>query len=252
MTARVLILAGTAEARALADLLCGDGIPTISSLAGRVSRPRVPAGELRVGGFGGPEALAAWLALHSIAAVVDATHPFAAQISRSARQATSHGGVPLLRLERPGWTSGRGDRWTWVSDLTEAAAAVRARGPARVFLTTGRQGLAAFAGDAANWYLIRCVDPPHAAALPRRRLVVLDRGPYTFPGECAMLADHAIDVLVTKDSGGRLTEAKLLAARARSLPVVIVRRPPHAEVPTVATPAEASVWARRHVAAGSG
>ncbi|CAA9510183.1 MAG: Precorrin-6A reductase [uncultured Solirubrobacteraceae bacterium] len=238
--ANILLLGGTGEARALARELDEAGIRVISSLAGRVARPRLPVGEVRIGGFGGPEALSRWLAEHGIAAVVDATHPFAERISASAAAACAAAEVPLLRLERPGWTAQDGDDWHWVDDLEEAAAAVPALG-SRVLLTSGRQGLAAFAGDASSWYLIRCVDPPDAE-LPARHEIRLDRGPYTVEGELSLIDEHRIDLLVTKDSGGSLTEAKLSAARLRGMPVVVIRRPPRAETPTVTTVAAASGW----------
>ncbi len=243
MSGRVLILGGTAEARALAARLDDAGVPVVSSLAGRVARPRLPVGEVRIGGFGGPEALGRWLQEQAIAAVVDATHPFAQHISASATRAATGTGVALLRLERPGWVAGDGDRWLWVEDLPEAAGALARLGAARVLLTTGRQGLAAFAGDGERWFLIRCVDAPEVA-LPPRHEVLLDRGPYTLEDEQALLDAHRIDALVTKDSGGALTEAKLRAARERALPVVVVRRPPREDVATVRSVAEAAAWAR--------
>lgn len=236
----VLILGGTAEARALAAALDGAGVAVTSSLAGRVANPRLPVGAVRLGGFGGPAGLAAWLGTHAVTAVVDATHPFAERISASAVEASAHAGVPLLRLERPGWTEGPGDRWRWVDDLDAAAAAVHGR----VFLTTGRQGLAAFAG-VDGWFLVRCVDPPQPP-LPARHELVLDRGPYTLAGERALLQRHRIDVVVTKDSGGTHTRAKLDAARERGLPVVVVRRPPRPEVKSVAGVEQAVAWARAH------
>lgn len=244
MTPRVLILGGTAEARALAAELTSTAIPTISSLAGRVSAPRLPAGEVRVGGFGGADGLARWLEANEIAAVLDATHPFAERISASAVLASARCRVPLLRVERPGWSTAPGDRWTWVADLPAAADAVRRLGARRVFLTTGRHGLRCFSGDPDTWFLVRCVDPPDPAALPPRSRVVLGRGPYTLDGELAMVDAEAIDLVVTKDSGGPMTQAKLAAARIRGLPVVIVSRPPRPDVPSVATVAEGSAWAR--------
>ena len=238
----VLILGGTAEARELAAALDAAGVPVISSLAGRVARPRLPVGEVRVGGFGGPTALARWLDEHAITAVVDATHPFAERISASAAAACASAQVPLLRLERPGWTASPGDDWHWVEDLSEAATAPDVLGAARVLLTTGRQGLAAFAHDDTRWYLIRCVDPPQVE-LPAHHEILLDRGPYTPAGELTLIDAHRIDVVVTKDSGGLLTAAKLQAARARGLPVIVVRRPRRQDVPTVRTVAEAAIWA---------
>ena len=236
---RVLVLGGTGEARALAAALTRDGVPVISSLAGRVASPRLPEGEVRVGGFGGPEALARWLLDNDIAAVVDATHPFAERISSSAAAACERAEVPLLRLERPGWSEGPADDWHWVDDTAAAAAALPALG-GRVFLTTGRQGLAAFA-DASAWFLVRCIDPPDPP-LPERCELVLDRGPFTLEGELALIDRHAIDLLVTKDSGGGLTEAKLEAARTRRLPVIVIRRPPRPQTATVEDVPAALAW----------
>jgi precorrin-6A/cobalt-precorrin-6A reductase len=240
----ILILGGTAEARELAARLDEEGIPVTSSLAGRVANPRLPAGEVRVGGFGGPEGLAAWLTDHEVDAAVDATHPFAQHISANAAQAAPAAGVPLLRLERPGWRERPGDRWTWVPDLDAAAAAIPRLGR-RVLLTTGRQGLGAFAGVAEPWFLVRCVDPP-AGPMPPRHELLLDRGPYTLDGERALVERHAIDLVVTKDSGGAHTEAKLDVARELGLPVIVVRRPPRPDVPTAASVEAAVGWARAH------
>jgi precorrin-6A/cobalt-precorrin-6A reductase len=236
----ILVLGGTAEARRLAAVLHGSGIAVVSSLAGRVANPRLPAGRVRVGGFGGPEGLAAWLREHGVAAVIDATHPFAERISASAAQASPAAGVPLLRLERPGWNERPGDRWQRVPDLAAAAALAPLLG-SRVLLTTGRQGLAAFAGVAGCWFLVRCVDEPQTPLPPRHELV-LARGPYSVDAELALIERHAIDVVVTKDSGGALTEAKLDAARERGLPVIVVERPPRAGAETVTTVAAAVRW----------
>ncbi len=243
MNGRVLLLGGTAEARELAALLHEAGAPFVSSLAGRVARPRLPVGEMRIGGFGGPSALAAWLSEHGIAAVVDATHPFAERISASALQACAAAEVPLVRLERPGWSERPGDRWHWVGDLDEAAELVPQLGH-RVLLTTGRQGLAAFAA-VDRWFLIRCVDPP-GPPLPARHELLLDRGPYGLAGELALFDEHRIDLLVTKDSGGSHTQPKLDAARERGTQVIVVRRPTRLDTATVSTPAEALAWVAPH------
>ncbi|HWC26532.1 MAG TPA: cobalt-precorrin-6A reductase [Solirubrobacteraceae bacterium] len=238
----VLVLGGTGEARALAAALdAAPGVRVVSTLAGRIERPRLPAGEVRVGGFGGPAGLAAYIGEQRVAAVVDATHPFAERMSRSAFEACSQTGTPLLRLERPPFHRDPAIDWREVASL-EAAAALLPQAGRRVFLTTGRQGLAAFAPVAGAFFLIRCVDAPDPAALPRDRTVLLDRGPFTLDGELALIDAHALDVLVTKDSGGETTQAKLAAARARGLPVIVVARPPRPGGQTAQTVEHALAW----------
>jgi precorrin-6A/cobalt-precorrin-6A reductase len=223
-------------------------VAVTSSLAGRVSNPRLPDGEVRIGGFGGAGGLADWLRENQVSAVVDATHPFAERISASAAHACPLAGVPLLRLQRPGWQERPGDRFTWVDDLPAAAAAIPALG-SRVLLTTGRQGLAAFAGVADAWFLIRCVEPPEPPLPPAHELL-LSRGPYTLDDEAALIDHHLIDLVVTKDSGGAHTIAKLDAARARGLPVIVVRRPPRPNAETVTDTAAAIDWALAHAHPG--
>ena len=240
-TGRVLVLGGTGEARRLATALVADGVDVVSSLAGRVADPALPPGEVRIGGFGGAAGLAEWLAAHPVGAVVDATHPFAETMTASAADACARTGHPLLRLQRPGWSAQPGDDWRWVDSLEEAAAAVA--GFDRVFLTTGRQGLGAFAGLTAHC-LVRSVDPPEPP-LPARTTVVLERGPFSLDDELALLREHDVQVVVSKDSGGHLTEAKLVAARELGRPVVLLRRPPLPPgVATVATVDEALAWLR--------
>jgi precorrin-6A/cobalt-precorrin-6A reductase len=217
----VLVLGGTAEARALAAALADAGVHVVSSLAGRVRDPALPAGEVRIGGFGGVEGLAAWLREHGVAAVVDATHPFASTMTAHAVSATAAVGVPLVVLCRPGWPPD--PDWTWADSLPAAAAALPTLGK-RVFLTTGRTSLAAFA-DLDLEFLVRCVDPP-SGPMPRRVHVLLSRGPFTVDGERSLMREHGVDVLVTKDSGGPLTSAKLAAAREEGVTVLVVRRPP--------------------------
>lgn len=244
----VLVLGGTTEARRLAEALTGNHagdrrVRVTSSLAGRVAAPRLPPGDVRVGGFGGPGGLAAWLREHRVDALVDATHPFAATMSRNAAEAAAQTHVPLLALRRPGWAARDGDRWHSAGTLAEAAGLLPALGT-RVFLTTGRMGLAAFAGADLDplWFLVRSVDAPEPPC-PARTEVLLDRGPFTLDGERELLRRHRIDVLVTKDSGGDATAPKLTAAREAGIPVVVVRRPPVPEgVPVAATPEEAVAW----------
>ena len=237
----ILVLGGTAEARQLAGELAELPLRVISSLAGRVRNPALPAGEVRVGGFGGIDGLARWVRAEGVQAVVDATHPFAETISAHAAEACDRAGVPLLRLARPGWERKDGDDWHDAQSLEDAAAMLPGLG-ARVFLTTGRQGLAAFAGLDMLWFLIRCVDPP-AGPLPARREVLLSRGPYVREAERALMQQFAIDVLVTKNSGGPLTACKLAAARDLGVPVVMVRRPAAVAGPSsAATVGDAVSW----------
>jgi precorrin-6A/cobalt-precorrin-6A reductase len=241
----LLILGGTGEARALAARASGWRV--VTSLAGRVRDPRLPEGEVRVGGFGGPEGLAAWLERERVGAVVDATHPFASRISASAAAAARATGVPLLALHRPGWTEEPGDDWRRVPSVEAAVATLPTLG-GRVMLTTGRQSLAAFAG-LELFFLIRTVDPP-STPLPPRHHLLLDRGPYTVEGESALMRDHAIDTLVTKDSGGTMTAAKLIAARERRIPVVMVDRPPRPDGTSQASTVDEAVEWLRGIGAG--
>lgn len=238
---RVLVLGGTAEARALAAALVQlPGVQPVSSLAGRVADPLLPAGEVRIGGFGGLAGLREWLAVEQIAAVVDATHPFAATISRSAAAAAASLGLPILAVRRPGWIERPGDDWRRVPSLTAAARALDGLAD-RVFLTIGRTELAPFAGLDQHWFLIRSIEAPQPP-LPARHELLLARGPFTVQGEVELMREHRVEVLVTKDSGGPLTEAKLAAARELRLPVLLVERPAAPEVPFVATVAEAVNW----------
>jgi len=221
---RTLILGGTSEARELARRLVDDGLDVTSSLAGRVADPALPAGAVRIGGFGGPDGLADYLRRERIAVVVDATHPFAVTISAAAVAACAATGVPLLRLARPGWAEHPLARsWEWVDSYPDAARVAGELG-SRVFLTTGRSTLSQFAGLGASYVLVRLVDPVERA-LPAGWQVICSRGPYTVEGERLLLGEHAIDVLVTKDSGGQLTVPKLTAAAELDVPVVVVRRP---------------------------
>jgi len=240
---KVLLLGGTGEARELAQLLSSQAVEVLSSLAGRTRDPRQPAGQLRTGGFGGAQGLAAWLQANPVDAIIDATHPFAAQMTANAAAAATQTGVPLLILRRPGWTEEPGDNWHWTDTQAAAARLVPTLG-SRVFLTIGRQGLPAFA-TTGLWTLARCVDPPDPQ--PTWCTLILARGPFTHPDELGILRDHRIDVLVTKDSGGPATAAKLTAARELAIPVVVIRRPglpPHTTV--VESVPEALAWLAQH------
>jgi precorrin-6A/cobalt-precorrin-6A reductase len=217
---RVLLLGGTAEARALAARLHPQ-VDVVSSLAGRVPDPALPVGAVRIGGFGGVDGLRGWLRDQHIDAVVDATHPFAATITTHAAEACGELRVPYLRLARPAWEPGDA---IVVSSDTRAAEVVARQRFSRIFLTTGRSGVAAFA-DSDAWFLIRAVTAPSNDLLPRRHRLLLSRGPYHYDGEYALLREHRIDALVTKNSGGEMTRAKLDAAAALDVPVVMVDRP---------------------------
>ncbi|MCK9875951.1 cobalt-precorrin-6A reductase [Frankia sp. Ag45/Mut15] len=230
----MLLLGGSGEARQLATELAADRrYEVLYSLAGRVRDPRVPPScRVRIGGFGGPDGLAALLRAERIDLVVDATHPFAARMQASAATAAAAVALPLVVLRRPGWHEGPGDDWRRVPTMVAAVELLEGFAPGgartetapRVFLTTGRGDLGLFAPLARPWFLIRCVDPPEGP-LPPRHTVLLDRGPFDVDAERTLLRSHAIDVVVTKDSGGPMTAAKLTAARELGLPVVLVDRP---------------------------
>jgi precorrin-6A/cobalt-precorrin-6A reductase len=235
---RILLLGGTSEARTLAARLHPD-VDVISSLAGRVPDPALPVGEVRIGGFGGFEGMRRWLSESAVDAVVDATHPYAATITAHAAAVCVELGLPHLVLARPAWPRGGA---IVVGTDAEAARTVAAERYSRVFLTTGRSGTRAFA-DVDAWFLVRAVTAPDAQTLPLRHQVVLSRGPYQYDDELALLREHRIDALVTKNSGGAMTRAKLDAAAALGIPVVMVDRPPLPPgVATVATVDEAAAW----------
>lgn len=242
----LLLLGGTGEARTLAARLDGTvGLTVISSLAGRVNRPALPVGETRTGGFGGVAGMAAWLVTHAPAIVVDATHPFAAGITANAAAACAETSTPLLRLQRPAWPAE--PSWHSVSTVANAAEALPSLG-ARPFLTTGRGGLELFASRPVT-ALARCVDPPDIE-LPATWRLILDRGPYVVERETKLMTEHSADVLVTKNSGGELTRAKLVAAAALSLPVVVVERPSTpVGVSQVSTVELAADWVRSRLGA---
>ncbi len=235
---RVLLLGGTAEGRALAKVLHPQ-VDIVSSLAGRVPDPALPVGPVRIGGFGGVDGLHRWLRDEGIGAVVDATHPFAATMTAHAAQACSELRVPHLVLARPPWDPG--SAIVVASDL-DAAKEVAHQQYSRVFLTTGRSGVAVFA-DSDAWFLIRAVTAPADAVMPRHHQLLLSRGPYHYDDELKLFAEHRIDVLVTKNSGGDMTRGKVDAAAALDVPVVMVARPPLPDgVPTVDTVAAAARW----------
>jgi precorrin-6A/cobalt-precorrin-6A reductase len=245
----LLILGGTAEASALARAVAarfGEALPVTTSLAGRTLSPQPVPGLVRSGGFGGPQGLLRYLMENRVDCLIDATHPFAAGISAAARCACEKAPVPRLMLVRPPWRRDPRDRWIEV-DAMEAAALIVGRRFARAFLTVGASAIAAFAPAKQVHFLIRLIEPPRRPPPLSSYEIVLGRGPLTLAGEHHLLERHAIDVLVSKASGGAATEAKIVAAREQGLPVVMIRRPPPEPGPSVETIEEALLWLeKRH------
>jgi precorrin-6A/cobalt-precorrin-6A reductase len=238
---RVLILGGTTDANQLAAAVAGDArLDPILSYAGSTENPKRPPITWRVGGFGGIDGLIDYLRVEKIERVVDATHPFAAQMSAHAIAACAATGVRLLALERAPWRRMPGDRWTEVDDFAAAAEALGAA-PRRAFLGIGRTQLAPFAGRPQHFYLVRLVDPPRAP-LPLQAEVIIGRGPFDLAGDRALLTTHRIDIMVTRDAGGDSAYAKIEAARALGLPVLMVRRPLIPAREKVETVAEVLRW----------
>lgn len=216
---RILLLGGTTEARELATRLTDRGHEVVSSLAGRVNEPSLPDGEVRVGGFGGPAGLAAYLSDEKVDLLVDATHPFAAHITANAFAAAQQTGTRHLLLRRAGFPLH--EEYVVVPDVHAAAEAI-APG-STVFLTIGRQQVAAFVHLEAK-VVIRAIDPP--SVLPPHHVLLLDRGPFTLEDEIELMQRHGVDTLVTKDSGGSATSAKLDAAARLGMQVIVIARPP--------------------------
>lgn len=224
MTPNLLVLGGTTEATALCRVLAERGLQATISFAGRVARPvRQPLPQ-RVGGFGGVEGLVSYLRAQNISHVVDATHPFAAQMSRNAVTACAHAGVPLVALTRAPWVAEPEDRWTSVPDMDAAVDALE-RPKEHVILAIGRMHLMDFAPHPQHFYLLRLVDPPEITPpFPDHRIVV-DRGPFSLQGDLDLIRAHHISLVVSKNSGGTGAYAKLLAARRMGVPVIMIDRP---------------------------
>jgi precorrin-6A/cobalt-precorrin-6A reductase len=238
----ILILGGTTESAALADILTKrTNRRVISSLAGRTAEPRLPRGEVRSGGFGGAAGLAGYLERESISLVVDATHPFASRMGGNAARACAMKGIPLLRLDRPAWIKGPRDRWIEVDDWEEATIHIR-RSARRVFLAVGRQELESFAGLDSLWFLLRFAEKAPPLPPPSDFTLIADRGPFTVAGECALLAQYRIDTIVCRNSGGDSAKAKLDAAAELGLSVIIRRRPTRPDLPRVGSAEEAADW----------
>ncbi|MDP2622133.1 MAG: cobalt-precorrin-6A reductase [Hyphomicrobiales bacterium] len=231
---KILILGGTGEGRLLAGLLHVEkNLKVITSLAGRTSAPELPAGEWRSGGFGGAEGLATYLMAEAISLVADATHPFAATMSRNAAEACRQVGIAYVRLERPAWRRARGDRWRPVESVAAAAAAIPAR--ARALVTVGQRDIAAFFARADTRILARMIEPPQIP-LPPHVDLLLARPPFSLDAELALFREHGTNVLVCRNSGGDATKAKLAATRELHLPVIMIERPEKPAAPSAATP----------------
>lgn len=245
---RILILGGTAEASALARRLANDRrfAPTLS-LAGRTAAPVIPPVPHRVGGFGGPEGLASWLRREGVAAMIDATHPFAARISANAVEAAAATGVPLATMIRTAWAPRPDDRWI-PAPSPEAAAAALGAAPRVVFLTVGRVELPSFAAAPQHSYLARVIDIPRDVPLPPRMIILRDRGPFDAEAEARLMMEHRIEIVVSKNSGGAATYGKIEAARRLRLPVVMIDRPRKPLLHPLAGVAEAAQWLERRLA----
>ncbi len=232
---RVLILGGTSEASELATQLAArTDLTAISSLAGRVSQPRLPVGIVRVGGFGGIAGLTSYLIEENIAVVIDATHPFASKISGNAELACKALSVPLIALERPPWEPKEHDCWCAVPDVQAAASMVNHKHN-RVFLSIGRQELGAFSNCEDAWFLVRAIDEPNER-LPANSKLILQRGPFHLNDELQMLRNEFITLIVSKNSGGAATYSKIEAARALRIPVVMIDRPRKHNLPALTRP----------------
>ncbi|MGN6145081.1 MAG: cobalt-precorrin-6A reductase [Mesorhizobium sp.] len=235
MPHKILILGGTADARQIAAALAARGdCAVVLSLAGRTENPVGQGVPVRVGGFGGAEGLAAYLKENAIGLLVDATHPYAAQISTNAESAAGETGVPILALRRPGWERVEGDRWSEVEDVPAAVAAL-GQAPRHVFLSLGRQEVAVFEGAPQHHYLVRSVDPVEPLLAVPDAQYILARGPFETMDELALLERHGIDAVVSKNSGGSATYGKIAAARALGVEVVMVQRPRLPDVPSAPT-----------------
>lgn len=247
----ILVLGGTTEGSAIARALAEDvRFSPVLSLAGRTRSPVLPAVPGRRGGFGGVDGLAAFLHAERIGALVDATHPFAQQMHRHAAAAAQRAGVPRVTVLRPAWSPQPGDRWTEIETMAEAAEAL-GPAPRRVFLTIGQKELAPFQDAPWHDYLVRSVEPPDRRTLPPGIRCITARGPFTRDDEFDLLVRERISIIVSKNSGGTATDAKLLAARDLCLPVLLIRRPTPPEPPLVPDAAGALAWLDHLVSTGT-
>jgi precorrin-6A/cobalt-precorrin-6A reductase len=239
---RILILGGTAEARALARALAArDGFEAVVSLAGRTAEPLPQAGPVRSGGFGGADGLARYLREASIDVLIDATHPFAAAISANAVQAADIAGVKLVALRRPPWKKVLGDNWIEAESVEQAVEALGQQRK-RVFLALGRNELQPFAAAPQHFYLVRSVDPVDPPLAVPDATYIAARGPFSEEEDRDLLMRHKIETIVAKNSGGAATYSKIAAARALGLPVVMLKRPALPDAASVATAQDVVAW----------
>ena len=242
---RILLLGGTTEASALAKTLAEAGTDAVFSYAGRTAKPVSQPLPTRIGGFGGADGLADYLQAEGITHVVDATHPFAAQMSTNAVGACALVGVPLCAFERPAWQAGEGDNWVQADSIEQAVEALPDT-PARVFLAIGKQNLAQFAAKPQHHYLLRLVDAPEADLPLPHTTVEIARGPFDVAGDTALMQRHGITHVVAKNAGGVGAAAKLTAARSLNLPVIMIGRPqvhaPAGQRPIKGSVAEVMAW----------
>jgi precorrin-6A/cobalt-precorrin-6A reductase len=244
---RVLILGGTGEAAVLAAKIAAiPGIDAIASFAGRTREPITLTTPSRRGGFGGATGLANYLRQEGIDCLIDATHPFAAQISFNAAQAASDCGIPRLMLSRPAWEKVSGDNWIEVENNQAAANILPGLAP-RIFLTIGRQELASYAHLNNIWFLMRMIDPPEPDAIVPIGKLLLERGPFSLQSERSLLQEYKIGAIVSKNSGGDATYAKIIAARELGITVVMVQRPPVPEGEKVADVQSVLVWLEKRL-----
>lgn len=247
ITPRVLLLGGTTEASRMARALAAAGINATFSYAGRTETPVAQPLPTRIGGFGGADGLAAYLRAHAITHLIDATHPFAARISRNALTACATTATPLIALERPAWVPD--STWRTFPSLDHAATALP-EAPTRIFLAIGKQNLAAFALHPAHFYLLRLVDAPGTPLPFPNAAYVLARGPFTLENDLTLLRHHSISLVIAKNAGGAGARAKLDAARQLGLPVYLINRPALPARPTAATPEAVLHWLHHGTARG--
>jgi precorrin-6A/cobalt-precorrin-6A reductase len=246
---RALILGGTADASSLAAEIARAGIDAVYSYGGRTRAPADQPLPIRIGGFGGVSGLADTIRREGFTHVIDATHPFAAEMSRNAVEACAETGTPLIALERAPWTKATGDNWIEAADLNAAVAALP-EAPAKVFLAIGRQHITPFAAKPQHAYTLRFVDPPEAS-LPFTADVIASRGPFTLDGELDMMRTRGIAWIVARNSGGDGARAKIDAARMLALPVIMISRPTLPDRQRVESVTEVMQWLAHRICLGA-